>query len=79
MGINIRPPHMYLLSELAENGSLFEALYVHKIKLTWEQKIAIGSQICAGLLYLHSQRPAIVHRDVKSPNILVLFDKYSYY
>ena len=50
MGINIRPPHMYLLSELAENGSLFEALYVHKIKLTWEQKIAIGSQICAGFI-----------------------------
>ncbi|XP_062083321.1 probable LRR receptor-like serine/threonine-protein kinase RKF3 [Humulus lupulus] len=55
------------------NGSLYDHLFgsVDK-KLSWpiRQKIALG--MARGLAYLHDGlQPAIIHRDVKSSNILV--------
>ena len=68
MGICIEPGHYALVLELMINGSLWD-IFCHKKPLTLRDKIQIGSDIMAGLAYLHDQK--VIHADLKSPNILL--------
>jgi serine/threonine protein kinase len=63
-----------LVLDYMQNGSLFECLHGSESMaiLEWpvRQKIAVG--VARGLFYLHNDcRPPILHRDVKSSNILL--------
>lgn len=41
------------------------------IELGWERKLGIILDVARGMDYLHHLRPPIIHRDLKSPNLLV--------
>lgn len=63
-----------IVCDLVENGSLHDHLFGSpgESRLSWplRQKIAVG--MARGLAYLHyGAQPAIIHRDIKSSNILV--------
>ncbi|KAK1421481.1 hypothetical protein QVD17_23840 [Tagetes erecta] len=66
-------PHMFLVLEFMENGSLDKFLYGEKRgSLTWRQRFDIIFGVARGLAYLHEQyHVTIVHRDIKSSNILL--------
>lgn len=55
------------------NGSLASHLYnEHKVALSWDLRIIIALDVARGLEYLHDGAiPSVVHRDIKSPNILL--------
>ncbi|GAB2280802.1 hypothetical protein Dimus_015426 [Dionaea muscipula] len=63
----------YLVYEYLENGSLYSWLHEsNKGKLDWKTRLLIALDIANGLQYIHEHtRPQVVHKDVKSSNILL--------
>jgi hypothetical protein len=39
--------------------------------LSWEQRTYILVGVCRGLVHLHSKSPPLIHRDIKSDNVLI--------
>ncbi|KAK3159605.1 hypothetical protein QOZ80_1BG0048710 [Eleusine coracana subsp. coracana] len=61
-----------LVYEYMPNGSLGDLLHTTSNKLDWPRRYKIALDAAEGLSYLHHDCvPAIVHRDVKSNNILL--------
>lgn len=64
-----------LVYEYMPNGSLADALHSHRkggVLLGWPERMRIALDAAEGLSYLHHDCvPPIVHRDVKSSNILL--------
>jgi serine/threonine protein kinase len=69
MGVTMCPPYC-IVTELMDT-SLFAVLHQEKRKLTPKQQLHISLGIARGLASLHAQPVPIVHRDIKSLNILV--------
>ena len=69
MGICYYPPMLVL--ELCQRGSLYKVLHVQQINLDWSLLLNILMEAAAGMAYLHSQDPPILHRDLKSLNLLL--------
>jgi len=62
-----------LVMEFAELGSLYDVLHCKpNIKYTAGHAISWALQCARGVAYLHSQRPPLIHRDLKSPNLLLV-------
>jgi AP2-associated kinase len=58
--------------EMCEGGTLFDLLHRHREKrLNDEQILYILRHLIAGIVHMHSQRPAVAHRDIKVENILL--------
>ncbi|TKW37037.1 hypothetical protein SEVIR_1G021400v4 [Setaria viridis] len=71
LGACMKPPHLSLVTEYMELGSLYSLIHskTHKIKLHWKRRLKMLRDICRGLMCMH--RLKIVHRDLKSANCLV--------
>ncbi|CAA7410079.1 unnamed protein product [Spirodela intermedia] len=72
------PSHLALVYEFMAQGSLAKHLADNSSEnsiLSWKIRLRIAVDVAQGLDYLHSFcKPAIVHRDVKSTNILLSED-----
>uniref|UniRef100_A0A7S3D888 Uncharacterized protein n=1 Tax=Palpitomonas bilix TaxID=652834 RepID=A0A7S3D888_9EUKA len=71
IGACFEPPNLCVITELLTRGSLSELLYKKKVKFGLGLALRLAKNIAEGCHYLHSLRPIIIHRDLKSSNILV--------
>eukprot|EP00727_Mastigamoeba_balamuthi_P004037 m51a1_g13630 putative pas domain-containing protein tyrosine kinase (302) ;mRNA; r:633-2027 len=60
-----------IVTEFMPNGSLLEVLADKAMPMSTGLKISILSDIASGMAYLHGSNPPIIHRDLKSSNILL--------
>eukprot|EP00039_Didymoeca_costata_P026921 m.16986 g.16986 ORF g.16986 m.16986 type:complete len:1197 (+) comp5863_c0_seq1:197-3787(+) len=63
----------FIVAEYMARGSLRLVLgdnAQYKV-LTWDQRLQFCVDIAAGMAFLHSRRPPMLHRDLKSDNVLL--------
>lgn len=66
-GACIRVPRIGIVMEYCKNGTLRQ--FVSKNSLSWKKKYDLTIEIVQGIAFLHSR--GIIHRDMKSENILI--------
>ena len=70
-------PQLAIVTEFCSGDTLFRLLHQDKqVQLSWKQKLKMCRDVAHGMTYLHESEPPILHRDLKSLNLL-LTDKVS--
>ncbi|EFA82228.1 ankyrin repeat-containing protein [Heterostelium album PN500] len=64
-------PKPCMVMENCSNGSLYHVMNNEKLDIRWEKTFRFALETARGLDCLHSWNPQIVHRDLKSLNLLV--------
>lgn len=70
----ILEPNISLALEYCAGGTLLQSLEKHENEKSFDWKILvkIGLDLSRALCYLHSQKPAIIHNDLKPDNVMVI-------
>ncbi|XP_028805389.1 probable serine/threonine-protein kinase SIS8 [Neltuma alba] len=71
MGAVIRPPNLSIVTEFLPRGSLYRLIHRPNSQLDERRRLRMALDAARGMNYLHNCSPMIVHRDLKSPNLLV--------
>jgi len=71
MGACIEPNHQSIVTEYMPRGSLYEVLHDDMLVLDWQLLRHMALDAARGLEFLHSADPAVLHRDLKSLNLLI--------
>ncbi|KAF2320429.1 hypothetical protein GH714_027492 [Hevea brasiliensis] len=62
-----------LVYEYVRNGSLEDCLECKnkRFPLPWQTRICIATEICSALIFLHSNKPCIIHGNLKPSKVLL--------
>ncbi|KAH7439599.1 hypothetical protein KP509_04G068100 [Ceratopteris richardii] len=71
MGAVTRAPNMSIVTEFLPRGSLYRLIHRSNTQLDERRRMRMALDVARGMNYLHNCTPVIVHRDLKSPNLLV--------
>ncbi|KAG4180561.1 hypothetical protein ERO13_A10G172600v2 [Gossypium hirsutum] len=71
MGVVVSSQRLCIVTEFLPRGSLFQLLQRNTTKLGWRRRVSMALDIARGMNYLHNCNPPIIHRDLKSSNLLV--------
>lgn len=70
-GVNFEDNHVNIIMEYCSGGSLYEFMTKKNFVLSYNQKLKILYDLAASIYHLHKQNPPILHRDIKSSNLLL--------
>lgn len=68
---DMKTKEMFLVMEYMSRGSLYDVLHKPKVRLSYELRLHLALQTAQGINFLHQSKPPILHRDIKSHNILL--------
>ncbi|XP_022720003.1 serine/threonine-protein kinase EDR1-like isoform X2 [Durio zibethinus] len=71
MGAVYSQERLAIVTEFLPRGSLFKALHKNNQTLDVRRRMRMALDVARGMNYLHHRNPPIVHRDLKSSNLLV--------
>ncbi|OVA14145.1 PAS domain [Macleaya cordata] len=71
MGAVYSPERLAIVTEFLPRGSLFKTLHKNNQSLDIRRRLKMALDVVRGMNYLHHRNPPIVHRDLKSTNLLV--------
>jgi len=67
-------PRLCMVMEFCEKGSLYKLLNEIKFPFYWTTAILFAKEIILGIDALHTHEPIVIHRDLKTLNVLVTKD-----
>ncbi|ELR15122.1 protein kinase domain containing protein, partial [Acanthamoeba castellanii str. Neff] len=70
IGVCVKEPNLCIVTELLA-GSMWNLLHDKSVRLDWKLQHKLLLDTAKGMNYLHLFKPPIIHRDLKSPNLLV--------
>jgi tRNA A-37 threonylcarbamoyl transferase component Bud32 len=70
-GASVTLPNICIVCELLEKGSFDDLLHTSKKPMGMKLRMKICLDAARGLHYLHSRAPVVIHRDIKSGNVLL--------
>ena len=71
IGAITEPSNLSIITEFAARGSLADILIDGTVPLTFSARLRIALDAARGMHYLHTSNPVILHRDLKTDNLLV--------
>ncbi|KAF4367806.1 hypothetical protein F8388_016629 [Cannabis sativa] len=71
MGASYSRERLAIVTEFLPRGSLFKTLHKSNQALDIRRRLRMALDVTRGMNYLHRRNPPIVHRDLKSSNLLV--------
>ncbi|CAE7406535.1 unnamed protein product [Symbiodinium natans] len=71
IGACLQPPNLCIVTEFMPGGSLHHLLHKARTPLTLGTQSKMAIQVCEGVDFLHGHAPPVVHRDLKSLNIVL--------
>jgi sterile alpha motif and leucine zipper-containing kinase AZK len=74
IGAVTSPTNLCILTEYCSRGSLADLLLDDHIEMKSPLKLKFAIDAARGMEYLHASNPVILHRDLKSDNLLVSED-----
>lgn len=74
IGAVTEPHHLCIITEYCARGSMADLLLDESIPMDYPRKIKFAKDAAKGMAYLHGSNPIILHRDLKSDNLLVAED-----
>jgi len=74
IGCVLEHPHLAIVTEYVPNGNVFDLLFTHRVNLSAAIRLKIASQVALALNYMHSCDPIVIHRDLKTQNLVLDLD-----
>lgn len=71
LGVSSSEDQQLIVTEFCLGGTCFDLLHETKTDLSAAQKIKMTMDIASGMEYLHNFQPQVIHRDLKSLNLLL--------
>jgi serine/threonine protein kinase len=60
-----------MITDFCAYGDLYKWLHKTENVVDWKMRLKLATDIAKGMKFLHDATPPLVHRDLKTPNILM--------